>query len=74
NVMGDVAQAERFTAFYDRDGDDAFDPGEFSAIDHVLLSPGLYRRVVDVRFVHSHDPRTVSDHFPVVVTLGQVER
>ncbi len=44
--------------------------GEFSAIDHVLLSPALYRRVVDVRYVHAHDPREVSDHFPIVVTLG----
>ena len=47
------------------------EPGELSALDHVLLSPGLYRRVVDVRYVHGHDPRTVSDHFPVVVTLSR---
>ena len=53
------------------DGDGQFDAGEFSAIDHVLLSPALYRRVVDVRYVHSHDPRTVSDHFPIVVTLAE---
>jgi endonuclease/exonuclease/phosphatase family metal-dependent hydrolase len=71
NVLADVAQAERFTSFYDRDGDGAFDAGEFSAIDHVLLSPALYRRVVDVRYVHAHDPRAVSDHFPVVVTLSE---
>ena len=70
NVLRDVPQARRFTAFYDRDGDEAFDEGEFSAIDHVLLSPALYRRVVDVRYVHAHDPRAVSDHFPVVVTLA----
>ena len=69
NVLGDVDQAQRFTSFYDRDGDDQFDAGEFSAIDHVLLSPALYRRVVDVRYVHSFDPREVSDHFPIVVTL-----
>ena len=69
NVLGDVPQARRFTSFYDRDGDDAFDVGEFSAIDHVLLSPSLYRLVRDVRYVHAHDPRAVSDHFPIVVTL-----
>ena len=69
NVLGDVAQARRFTSFYDRNADERFDEGEFSAIDHVLLSPALYRRVVDVRFVHSFDPREVSDHFPIVVTL-----
>ncbi len=71
NVLGDVPQAERFTSFYDRDADGAFDEGEFSAIDHVLLSPALYRRVVDVRYVHAHDPREVSDHFPIVVTLAE---
>ncbi len=71
NVLGDVAPAQRFTSFYDRNGDGQFDAGEFGAIDHVLLSPALYRRVVDVRFVHAHDPRAVSDHFPIVVTLAE---
>lgn len=71
NVLGDVPQAQRFTSFYDRDRDGAFDRGEFSAIDHVLLSPALYRRVLEVRYVHAHDPRRVSDHFPVVVTLAE---
>ncbi|WP_420455372.1 endonuclease/exonuclease/phosphatase family protein [Rubrivirga sp.] len=71
NVLGDVAPAQRFTSFYDRDRDGQFDAGEFNAIDHVLLSPGLYRRVVDVRYVHAHDPRAVSDHFPIVVTLAE---
>ena len=71
NVLGEVPQAERFTSFYDRNRNDRFEQGEFSAIDHVLLSPALYRRVLEVRFVHSHDPREVSDHFPVVVTLAE---
>ena len=71
NVLGDVPQADRFTALYDRNRSGTIDPGELSAIDHILLSPALYRRVVDVRYVHSHDPREVSDHFPVVVTLAE---
>lgn len=71
NVLRDVPQAQRFTSFYDRNRNEQFDPGEFSAIDHVLLSPGLYRRVRDVRYVHAHDPRETSDHFPIVVTLGE---
>jgi endonuclease/exonuclease/phosphatase family metal-dependent hydrolase len=70
NVLADVPQPQRFTSFYDRDDDDEVEPGELSAIDHVLLSPALYRRVREVRYVHAHDPRRVSDHFPVVVTLG----
>ena len=71
NVLADVPQAERFTSFWDRDGDGEFDEGEFSAIDHVLLSPALYRLVRDVRYVHAHDPREVTDHFPIVVTLAE---
>lgn len=70
NVLKEVAQHQRFTAFYDRNDDDRIDRGEFSAIDHILLSPELYRRVREVHFVHSHDPRLVSDHFPIVVTLA----
>ena len=69
-VLGEVPQAERFTSFYDRNGDGRFDEGEFSAIDHVLLSPELYRRVREVRYVHAHDPREVSDHFPILVTIA----
>jgi len=70
-VLGDVPQAQRFTSFYDRNSNDEIEEGEFSAIDHILLSPALYRRVVDVRYVHAHDPRRVSDHFPIVVTLAE---
>ncbi len=41
-----------------------------SAIDHILLSPGLDRRLREVRYVHAHDPTLGPDHFPVVVTIG----
>ncbi len=70
NVAADVPQAERFTAYYDRNRNDEIDAGELSSLDHVLLSPRLYRAIRAVDFVHLHDPRSVSDHFPVVATLG----
>ncbi len=70
SVMSDVPQAERYTSLYDRNSDGVIGPDDLSAIDHILLSPALYARVRDVRYVHAHDPRTVTDHFPVVVTLG----
>ncbi len=69
NVIGDVPQASRFTSLYDRNNDGVIGPDDLSAIDHILLSPALYARVRDVRYVHAHDPRTVTDHFPIVVTL-----
>ncbi|HEX9951606.1 MAG TPA: endonuclease/exonuclease/phosphatase family protein [Rubricoccaceae bacterium] len=71
NVISDIPQAERYTSLYDRNSDDVIGPDDLSAIDHILLSPALYARVRDVRYVHAHDPRTVTDHFPIVVTLGE---
>lgn len=69
NVMADVPQIERFTAFYDRNRNGVVQSGELSAIDHVLLSPDLYRRVREVQFVQAYDPNIYTDHFPIVVTL-----
>jgi len=77
NVLEDVPVDERFTAFYDPDKDGCISRDEFSAIDHVLLSPRLYEHVVSVQYVHSfpavvqNDPLHVSDHFPIVVTFSE---
>ena len=68
-VAAEVDQLERYTAFYDRNRNDEIDLGELSAIDHLLLSPRLYDALRAVDFVHLHDPRTVSDHFPIVATF-----
>ncbi|MEM6327379.1 MAG: endonuclease/exonuclease/phosphatase family protein [Bacteroidota bacterium] len=70
NVLADVPQAERFTALYDRDRDEIIEEGELSAIDHILLSPGLYARLREVVFAPLHDPLEVSDHFPLAVSLA----
>lgn len=69
NVAAEVPQEDRYTAFWDRNRNDEIDPGEFSSLDHILLSPRLYESLRAVNFVHRHDPRFVSDHFPIVVTL-----
>ncbi len=71
NVLSDVPQDHRFTNFWDRDHDGVIDRDELSAIDHILLSPALSRRIVEVHYVHAHDPFTYTDHFPVVVTVGR---
>ena len=70
NVMADVPQSERFTAFYDRNRNGIVEPGELSALDHILLSPELYRRLREVTYVQAHDPAIYTDHFPVVVGLA----
>ncbi len=74
NVMAEVPQRERYTAHWDRNDNEQVDGREeLSAIDHVLLSPALYRRIEDVAYVHRHDPTTHTDHFPIVVTLEVAE-
>lgn len=74
NVMAEVQQIRRYTNFWDRNRNGEIDEGEFSAIDHLLLSPRLYRALVSVEYVHAYDPREVADHFPIVVTLALPER
>ena len=73
NVMSEVRQLDRYTSFWDRNRNEEIDEGEFSAIDHILLSPRLYRALVSVEYVHDYDPREVTDHFPIVVTLNLPE-
>lgn len=69
NLIADVPQSLRFTALWDRNGNQRAEIDELSAIDHILVSAGLYRRIREVRYVHSHDPITVTDHFPIVVSF-----
>ncbi len=70
NVMAKVPQSDRFTAFYDADEDWKVEWPELSAIDHILLSPRLRARLREVHYAQIYDPRTVTDHFPIVVTLA----
>ena len=69
NVMGEVHQQDRFTTHWDRNNDGRVTNDELSAIDHLLISTGLYLHLVDVQFVHAHNPMYGPDHFPIVVTL-----
>ncbi len=39
------------------------------AIDHVLMSPDLAERIVEVRIAQDHDPHAVTNHFPIIVHL-----
>ncbi|NNE35296.1 MAG: endonuclease/exonuclease/phosphatase family protein [Rhodothermales bacterium] len=70
NLIAEVPQSERFTALWDRNQNGRAEVTELSAIDHILVSDLLYRKVREVRYVHSHDPLTVTDHFPIVVSFA----
>ncbi len=68
NAASLAPKAIRFTAFFDaNDNGEINPPQEFTSIDHVLLSPELASLVELVEIPHNHDPRAVTDHFPVVV-------
>ncbi len=56
NVAERLPQQERYTNGRD-------------AIDHVLVSPELAERVTRVEISHDHDPRAVTNHFPIIVYL-----
>jgi hypothetical protein len=74
NAASFVPKAGRFTAFFDANQNEQIDaPNEFTSIDHVLLSKGLAAKVDAVQIPHDHDPRSVTDHFPVVVRLKMPE-
>jgi exonuclease III len=78
NVSSFIPQDERYTAFWDRNNNGRVErPRELTSIDHLLISNKLAGRVERAWMPHDHDPVTVSDHFPVVVTLrlsGNVRR
>jgi endonuclease/exonuclease/phosphatase family metal-dependent hydrolase len=69
NVIGRVPREHRFTNFWDRNRNGTIEEGELSAIDHILLSPRLFEHLLEVNYVHAHDPTYGPDHFPIVVTL-----
>jgi len=70
NALSRLPKAKRFTAFHDANRNEQVDPPrELTAIDHVLLSPELAAKVDHVDVNQQHDPRQVSDHFPLVVRL-----
>jgi endonuclease/exonuclease/phosphatase family metal-dependent hydrolase len=71
NLIADVPQVQRFSSLWDKNNDDVATWNEFTAIDHILMSPVLYRKVRSVRYVHAHDPTAVTDHFPVTACLAR---
>jgi exonuclease III len=44
------------------------------AIDHILVSPDLARRILEVEISRDHDPHAVTNHFPIIVHLSIASR
>jgi endonuclease/exonuclease/phosphatase family metal-dependent hydrolase len=68
-----VAQADRFSQWYDKNDDCVYDLKEVSTLDHLLVSKSLYGHVESVKYWTSLYKATCSgynsDHFPITVTL-----
>lgn len=69
NVAKHIPKDRRFTAHWNKDNDGFVEPSELSSIDHILISQELEDKIVNVEFFHDLDPLSVSDHFPISVTL-----
>ena len=68
NALRCVPKEQRYTAYWDRNKDSRIDESqEYSAIDHILISGALAEHIARVHIDHEHDPRKLSDHFPVIV-------
>src|SRR6266542_326347 len=66
NLSKFVPQNLRYTAFWDKNENGVVDyTGEFSTIDHILISNQLSDKVEYVEIPHEHNPIEVTDHFMV---------
>jgi endonuclease/exonuclease/phosphatase family metal-dependent hydrolase len=67
-----VTQSERYTDWWDPNGDCKSSANEMSMIDHVLMTPNLMDKVVDVFMPHPYSEYCGtfnSDHYPIIVDM-----
>jgi len=71
NVCATLPQEDRYSDWYDRDGD-GIDDGklEHSQIDFILVSRRLSQRIAYVTIAHTTPAGAVSDHWPIVLDLS----
>ena len=67
-----VSQSDRYTDWYDPNGDCKSTPNEMSMIDHVLMTPNMRDKVLKVMMPHTYTEACGtynSDHYPIIVDL-----
>jgi exonuclease III len=70
NSAINVPKKERYTDWWDKNSDCKSTMSEFSMIDHVLISQGLFGKISSVSIYHGYQEfcgKYDSDHFPVIV-------
>ena len=68
-----VQKSERYSLWWDENGDGKVESSEFAMIDYVLLSPALYSMVEKVEVYHGYDEGLNiydSDHYPIIVDIS----
>ena len=72
NVAQKMPQSQRWTDWWDKNENCVSSADEFSAIDHILMTPFLYSKVKQVSVYHGYSEfcgKYNSDHYPVVVDM-----
>jgi exonuclease III len=73
NVASSMPKSNRFSDWWDKNGDCKSTPNEFSSIDHMLITPLLQTKFKDAYFYHGYDEfcgTYNSDHYPVVLEFN----
>ena len=73
NIAEKVEQSQRYSDWYDSDKNcNTQSSKDYSMIDHVLVTEGIKKNVMDVFFYHAYSEycgKYNSDHYPVVIDL-----
>lgn len=72
-LSGKMNQDARYTEWYDENVDCNVNIEEFSMLDHILVSQGLYSRIQYIDFYHMYREGCdtyQSDHYPILVRFG----
>ena len=67
-----IDKTERYTDWWDPNGDCKSTPNEMSMIDHVLMTPNLFGKIKKVSMPHPYSEYCGtynSDHFPIVIDM-----
>ena len=72
NLNSLVAKEERYSDWWDKNGNCDSSDDELVLIDHILVSNGLYNKVKNVSIYHEYHEQCGtlnSDHYPIIVDL-----
>jgi exonuclease III len=68
-----VDKSKRYTNWWDSNEDCITTENEYSMLDHILVSKGLYEKIIHVEFYHKYEEfcgKYDSDHWPIIVDFG----